>query len=449
MTFLYHLAIHCYVLAIRIAAIFNPKARQWIRGRRGIFNELIQKLSGERLANSRCVWVHAASLGEFEQGRPIIEQIKQKYPDTKIILTFFSPSGYEIRKDYGGADFVFYLPADTPRNARRFLDIVQPDLAIFIKYEFWYNYLNTLKLRHTPTLLVSAIFREKQIFFRPYGQFFKRMLTCFEHVFVQDNFSLELLQKNNLTHASVAGDTRMDSVYQLSQNPKQFPLIEAFKGENDLLVCGSTWREDEVWLLDFLNKTQSSPPPTAKGGDFSLRERLSASLSPPLEGAGGRTVQKTIIAPHDISESHIQYILSNLKIKAVRYSQANLETIQEAEVLIIDNIGMLSSIYQYGKWAYIGGGFGASIHNTQEAFVYGLPVVFGPKYHKFKEAVDLLAEGGGFVVHSRAEFGTVFEKLQDENTYKTASKICLDYVNQNKGATAKIMSYIHPYFIDA
>jgi len=449
MTFLYHLAIHCYVLAIRIAAIFNPKARQWIRGRRGIFNELIQKLSGERLANSRCVWVHAASLGEFEQGRPIIEQIKQKYPDTKIILTFFSPSGYEIRKDYERADFVFYLPADTPRNARRFLDIVQPDLAIFIKYEFWYNYLNTLKLRHTPTLLVSAIFREKQIFFRPYGQFFKRMLTCFEHVFVQDNFSLELLQKNNLTHASVAGDTRMDSVYQLSQNPKQFPLIEAFKGENDLLVCGSTWREDEVWLLDFLNKTQSSPPPTAKGGDFSLRERLSASLSPPLEGAGGRTVQKTIIAPHDISESHIQYILSNLKIKAVRYSQANLETIQEAEVLIIDNIGMLSSIYQYGKWAYIGGGFGASIHNTQEAFVYGLPVVFGPKYHKFKEAVDLLAEGGGFVVHSRAEFGTVFEKLQDENTYKTASKICLDYVNQNKGATAKIMSYIHPYFIDA
>jgi len=431
MTFLYHLAIHCYVLAIRIAAIFNPKARQWIRGRRGIFDELKRTFAGERLANSRCVWVHAASLGEFEQGRPIIEQIKQKYPDTKIILTFFSPSGYEIRKDYEGADFVLYLPADTPRNARRFLDIVQPDLAIFIKYEFWYNYLNTLKLRHTPTLLVSAIFREKQIFFRPYGQFFKRMLTCFEHIFVQDDFSLKLLEKNDITHASVAGDTRMDSVYQRSRNPKQFPLIEAFKGENDLLVCGSTWREDEVWLLDFLNTTPSRPVET----------RLIASLP---DG-----IWKTIIAPHDISESHIQYILSNLKIKAVRYSQANLETIQEAEVLIIDNIGMLSSIYQYGKWAYIGGGFGASIHNTQEAFVYGLPVVFGPKYHKFKEAVDLLAEGGGFVVHSRAEFGTVFEKLQDENTYKTASKICLDYVNQNKGATAKIMSYIHPYFIDA
>jgi len=257
MTFLYNFAIHCYVFAIRIAALFNPKARKWIHGRRGIFEELKQKIPDERFAKSFYVWVHAASLGEFEQGRPIIEEIKQQYPDTKIILTFFSPSGYEIRKDYEGADIVCYLPADTPRNARRFLDIVQPDLAIFIKYEFWYNYLNTLKLRHTPTLLVSAIFREKQIFFRPYGKFFKRMLTCFEHIFVQDNFSLKLLEKNNITHASIAGDTRMDRVYQLSRNPKKIPLVAAFKGKNDLLICGSTWREDEVWLLDFLNKTPS------------------------------------------------------------------------------------------------------------------------------------------------------------------------------------------------
>ena len=280
MKLFYNLAIHIYVLAIRIAALFNPKARKWIRGRRGIFDRLKQEFAEERFAKSFYVWVHAASLGEFEQGRPIIEAIKQKYPDTKIILTFFSPSGYEIRKDYEGVDWVFYLPADTPQNARRFLDIVQPDLAIFIKYEFWYNYLNTLKLRRTPTLLVSAIFRENQIFFRPYGQFFKRMLTCFEYIFVQDNFSLELLQKNNITHASVAGDTRMDRVYQLSRNPKKFPLIEAFKGENDLLICGSTWREDEAWLLGFLNNKNI----------------------------------KTIIAPHDISESHIQYILSNLNL---------------------------------------------------------------------------------------------------------------------------------------
>ena len=420
MTFLYNLVIHCYVLAIRITSLFNPKARKWIRGRRGIFDKLKKQFSEERFAKSFYVWVHAASLGEFEQGRPIIEAIKRKYPDTKIILTFFSSSGYEIRKNYKGADIVCYLPADTPRNARQFLDIVQPDLAIFIKYEFWYNYLNTLKLRHTPTLLVSAIFREKQIFFRPYGQFFKRMLTCFEHIFVQDDFSLKLLEKNNITHASIAGDTRMDRVYQLSRNPKQFPLVAAFKGENDLLICGSTWREDEVWLLDFLNKT---PHP--------VETRLIASL-----------LRKTIIAPHDISESHIQFIINNLTLKTVRYSQANLENIHDAQVLIIDNIGMLSSIYQYGKWAYIGGGFGASIHNTQEAFVYGLPVIFGPKYHKFKEAVDLLEQGGGFAIHSGEEFEAVFEKLQNEAAYDTASQVCLKYVERNKGASQKIMTYI-------
>ncbi len=426
MNLLYNFAIHCYVLAIRIVSLFNPKARKWIHGRRGIFEKLNTQMNILRTGSSRYVWIHAASLGEFEQGRPIIEAIKQKYPDTKIILTFFSPSGYEIRKNYEGADIVCYLPADTPRNARRFLDIIQPDLAIFIKYEFWYNYLTTLKLRHTPTLLVSAIFREKQIFFRPYGQFFKRMLTCFEHIFVQDDFSLKLLEKSKIAHASIAGDTRMDRVYQLSQNPKQFPLIEAFKGENDLLICGSTWREDEVWLLDFLNKTEHP-----------VETRLIASLR-----------HKTIIAPHDVSESHIQYILANLEVKTVRYSQANLETIDDAQVLIIDNIGMLSSIYQYGKWAYIGGGFGASIHNTQEAFVYGLPVIFGPQYHKFKEAVDLVAQGGGFTVHSGAEFETVFQKLQDENTYNTASQICLAYVERNKDATEKIMSYIENMFIN-
>ena len=430
MNLLYNFAIHCYVLAIRIVSLFNPKARKWTHGRRGIFEELNTQMNVLRAGSSRYIWVHAASLGEFEQGRPIIEEIKQKYPDTKIILTFFSPSGYEIRKNYEDADIVCYLPADTPRNARQFLDIIQPDLAIFFKYEFWYNYLNTLKLCHTPTLLVSAIFREKQIFFRPYGQFFKRMLTCFEHIFVQDDFSLKLLEKNNITHASIAGDTRMDSVYQLSRNPKQFPLIEAFKGKNDLLICGSTWREDEVWLLPFLNKIH--PPVETQ---LIASPQLIASLP-----------EKIIIAPHDISDSHIQYILANLKIKTVRYSQANLETIQEAKVLIIDNIGMLSSIYQYGKWAYIGGGFGASIHNTQEAFVYGLPVIFGPKYHKFKEAVDLVAQGGGFAVYSEAEFEAVFQKLQDENTYNAASQICLAYVDRNKGATEKIMAYLSPFF---
>ena len=257
MTFLYHLAIHCYVLAIRIASLFHPKARKWIRGRRNIFEELGQQFAGERFAKSFYVWVHAASLGEFEQGRPVMEEIKRKYPDTKIILTFFSPSGYEIRKDYEGADYVCYLPADTPRNARQFIDLVQPNLAIFIKYEFWRNYLTTLDLRGTPTLLISAIFREKQIFFRPYGQMFRRMLTCFDHLFVQDDFSLKLLHKNGITNVTTTGDTRMDRVYELSRNPKKFPLIEAFVAHQDTLICGSTWQEDEIWLLPFLNEKKT------------------------------------------------------------------------------------------------------------------------------------------------------------------------------------------------
>lgn len=406
---LYKLSIHLYILAIRLAARWNPKAKKWIDGRKNIF----QNIKKEFQPDAPVVWVHAASLGEFEQGRPLIEAIKQQYPTHKIVLTFFSPSGYEIRKNYDAADYVCYLPADTPRNAARFLDLIQPDLAIFIKYEFWFNYLNTLKKRNTPTLLVSAVFRPQQIFFRPYGQFFKQMLFCFEHIFVQDEASLSLLSQNDIQNATIVGDTRMDRVWQLSRQASKIPIVDSFKANNDLLICGSTWPADEALLFPAFQEIKNTPPNL-----------------------------KFILAPHQIDEPHIQQIEANLSLPSIRYSQADAANVQDADVLIIDNIGMLSSLYRYGKYAYIGGGFGSGIHNTQEAFVHGLPVLFGPKYNKFKEAVDLVAQGGAFVIEDSTALKKTLNNLTDNVNYATASQVCLDYVQAHKGATERIMTYI-------
>ncbi len=406
---LYNLSIHLYILAIRLAARWNPKAKKWINGRKNIF----QNIKKEFQPDAPVVWVHAASLGEFEQGRPLIEAIKKQYPTHKIVLTFFSPSGYEIRKNYDAADYICYLPADTPRNVARFLDLIQPDLAIFIKYEFWFNYLNTLKKRNTPTLLVSAVFRPQQVFFRPYGQFFKRMLFCFEHIFVQDEASFNLLSQNGIQNATVVGDTRMDRVWQLSRQASKIPIVDSFKANNELLICGSTWPADEALLFPTFQEIKTTQPNL-----------------------------KFILAPHQIDEAHIQQIEANLSCSNIRYSQANEANVQGIDVLIIDNIGMLSSLYCYGKYAYIGGGFGSGIHNTQEAFVYGLPVIFGPKYNKFKEAVDLVTQGGAFVIQDSKAFEKTLDSLSDETTYATASQVCLDYVQKHKGATERIMTYI-------
>ncbi len=409
MRLLYNIGVGFYILGIRLVSLWNRKASLWLAGRKDIF----KKIQTEFQPDLPVIWIHAASLGEFEQGRPLIEALKKQYPGNKILLTFFSPSGYEIRKNYELADYVCYLPADTASNATRFIEIIQPKLVIFVKYEFWYHYLNTLKKQHIPTLLVSAIFRPQQIFFRPYGQFFRGILGCFEHIFVQDKNSLELLNKNNIQNVSITGDTRMDRVWQLSQQDKRLPIIATFKGHHDLLICGSTWPADEQFLLPAFQRLKQAYPKL-----------------------------KFIIAPHQIDEGHISQIEDKLPLPHSRYSKAEFADLSKPDVLIIDNIGMLSTLYRYGKYAYIGGGFGTNIHNIQEAFVYGLPVIFGPKHTKFKEAVDLINLGGGFGLQKMDEFEDYFHFLNKKIHYENARQVCLTYTEQHRGATEQVIKHI-------
>lgn len=351
-----------------------------------------------------CVWFHCASLGEFEQGRPLIEKIKQKNPAQKILLTFFSPSGYEIRKDYKSADFVCYLPFDSPRNVSRFLDKFQPTAAIFVKYEFWHFYLKNLKKRQISTFLVSAVFRKEQLFFRWYGNFFRKMLNCFSQIFVQDEASAKLLKINNLTDVIVAGDTRIDRVLDIASAKKPMPEIEAFCESKKIIVVGSSWQPDEAVLLPFFNSKLPS--------DW-----------------------KVIIAPHEIGEQHLKAIETNSELPTVRYSVFSESEKNDARVLIIDNIGMLSSLYRFGNIAYIGGGFGSGIHNTLEPIAHGLPVVFAKKYHKFSEAVALVNSGGGFTIQNQSDFEKTINFLFDEKNRTSASAKAKRYVDENRGAT--------------
>jgi len=405
MQVIYSVAIHAYRLLIWLTSLFNEKAKLWINGRKNIFQQLEKKIS----KNDRLLWIHCASLGEFEQGRPIIEKLKAQQTDLKILLTFFSPSGYEIRKHYEQADYVFYLPADTRKNARRFLEIVQPHFAIFVKYEFWYHYLHELKNRQVPTYLISAIFHTKQPFFSSlYGKFFQSILHCFQFIFVQNKNSAKLLRQIDIQNFEVVGDTRIDRVLQIAKTARTFPKIEHFKGKSSLLICGSTWSSDEAILSQYIHQDQSN--------------------------------WKYVFAPHDISESHLQQIETQLRVPHQRYSQfqANSST----KVLIIDNIGLLSQLYQYGKVAFIGGGFGVGIHNTLEPAAFGLPVLFGSKYHKFEEAVALVQQKGAFVVNNLADFQYHFQALQEENIYKVTSQKVQAYLQLNEGATMKILAYL-------
>ena len=312
--------------------------------------------------------MHCASLGEFEQGRPLIEKIKAEQPDQKIILTFFSPSGFEIRKNYDYADCIVYLPYDSPSNARQFLDLVKPKKAIFVKYEFWHFYLKGLKKRKIPTYLISTVFRKEQSFFKWYGGFFRNMLSSFTHIFTQDENSVLLLKEINFENAKAIGDTRVDRVLAIGKSAKQFPEIEAFCAQSNILICGSTWPPDEAILAHFIN---NSLPPN----------------------------WKIIIAPHDIKTSHIEQIQKRFTVPTNTYTNLAIGRKNDAKVLIINNIGILSSIYQYGKIAYIGGGFGSGIHNTLEPITFGLPVIFGSKFQKFTEAVELVKSGGHFQIH--------------------------------------------------
>ncbi|MFK7771832.1 MAG: 3-deoxy-D-manno-octulosonic acid transferase [Saprospiraceae bacterium] len=379
----------------------------WIQGRKGIF----AKMESQITDNQSIIWFHCASLGEFEQGRPLLEKIKKTLPEHKILLTFFSPSGYEIRKNYENADYIFYLPIDTRRNAKKFLKIVQPTMAFFVKYEFWFNYLNQLNQRKTPTYLISSIFRKDQIFFKPYGSFFKKMLLFFDHIFVQNETSKTILLDNGISHLSVAGDTRVDRVLEIQKNKKSFDQIKSFKGTADILIGGSTWPPDEDILIEWIHAQK----------DFRW---------------------KFIIAPHDISEHHLVEIEKKLKINTVRFSKANTFNSAAAKVMIIDNIGMLSSLYQYGKIALIGGGFGSGIHNTLEPITFGLPVIFGKKYTKFEEAINLVETGGGFSIVNYDEFKSVMENLANDEHYNNASTNAKKYILESQGATKEIFDFV-------
>lgn len=391
---------------MRLAALFHPKARRWVDGRRQWrvrYTRAFEK-------KGRVLWVHAASLGEFEQGRPVIEVFREKYPGWQIVLTFFSPSGYEIRKNYPLADFVCYLPADTRRNARDFLDLIQPDAAVFVKYEFWAGYLSELKRRRTPTLLVSALFRPGQPFFRWYGAFWRRMLGCFSHIFVQNETSARLLDGIGVPHYTVAGDTRVDRVLKLAENAPENGVVRAFAGNSPVFIAGSSWEADEAVFLPVLQQAAFQH-------------------------------YKIIIAPHEPSEKHLSQLIARLHRPFVRYS-ACTAAVPEADILLIDNVGLLNTLYRYGSVAFIGGGFGKGIHNTLEPAAFGLPVLFGPRYEKFEEARQMVACGGAFAVRDAAELQNVLEKLQDRTIYEKASASTRAYLAESRGATERVLLYL-------
>ena len=361
--------------------------------------------------DARYIWFHAASLGEFEQGRPLIEKIRAKYPDYRILLTFFSPSGYEVRKNYRGADIVCYLPFDKPRNVRKFLDLVNPCMAFFIKYEFWKNYLDELHKRRIPVYSVSSIFRRGQIFFKWYGGTYRNVLRNFDHILVQNERPKRYLAKIGINRVTVVGDTRFDRVLQIREEAKDLPLVELFKNNTMTFVAGSSWQPDEDLFIEYFNQHPEV---------------------------------KLIIAPHVIDENHLVEIIRKLKRPYVRYTRADEKNVRKADCLIIDRFGLLSSIYRYGEIAYIGGGFGVGIHNTLEAAVYGIPVIFGPKYQKFQEAVQLLEAKGGFSVKSYEELKALLDRmLEDESFLRETGTNAGTYVTGNAGATDKVLGMIN------
>ena len=404
---LYNLAIGIYDLIVHIMAPFSRKPRKMMKGHWVVYELLRQQIEKD----ARYIWFHAASLGEFEQGRPLIEKIRAKYPDYKILLTFFSPSGYEVRKNYRGADVVCYLPFDKPRNVKKFLDISNPVMAFFIKYEFWKNYLDELNKRRIPVYSVSSIFRKDQIFFKWYGGTYRNVLKNFDYLFVQNEASRRFLSKIGINKVTVVGDTRFDRVLQIREEAKELPLVEKFKGDSFTLVAGSSWGPDEDLFLEYFNTHPE---------------------------------MKLIIAPHVIDENHLVEIISKLKRPYVRYTRADERNVQKADCLIIDCFGLLSSIYRYGEVAYIGGGFGVGIHNTLEAAVYGIPVVFGPKYQKFMEAKQLIEAQGAFSISNYEELGSLFDRfLTDEHFHRATGSNAGFYVTNNAGATDKVLSMIN------
>lgn len=405
MVFLYNLGIRFYQIIVGVASLFNKKAKLFKDGRKGWEKRLRETLK----ENDRVVWFHCASLGEFEQGRPVIEAFRVKYPEIKILLTFFSPSGYEIRKNYQGADHIFYLPLDTYWNSKKFLDIVNPIATIFVKYEFWYFYLNGLKKRGIPTYVISAIFRSDQAFFKWYGGWYRKFLTNFQHLFVQNEKSKELLASIGVNNVTVAGDTRFDRVISNAKAAKVIPLIEQFIGDSKVLVAGSTWPKDEEIIIEHL-----------KTNPHNL---------------------KLIIAPHEIHEQEIEKLRNCFGLKTLRYTKPEECNPSDAQVLIIDTIGILSSIYRYGNISYIGGGFGVGIHNTLEAAVFGIPVIFGPNYLRFQEAVELIESGTAKAINGLQAFNNSLNFYISPNEQNiNVKEINHNYFTKKSGATAIIIN---------
>ncbi len=408
---LYNLFLVLYSIGIRVASTWNPKAKKWVNGRKDIFALINSKLKTQ---NTKPIWMHCASLGEFEQGRPLLEELKNKNEKITIVLTFFSPSGYEVMKDYKGADFVFYLPMDSPVNANFFLDAVQPSLVLWVKYEYWFYYLDELKQRRIPTILVSGIFRESHPFFKWYGAIWRKMLGSFTHFFVQNEESKELLARLNFkSNVSINGDTRFDRVLEIADNFTPVPCIADFCGDSIIIVAGSTWEEDEIELIHFV-KTHSGI--------------------------------KFIIAPHEIDEENLTDVKKEFP-GSILYSELEQTTNnnkQTTNVLIIDNIGMLSRLYNYATIAYVGGGFGADgVHNVLEAAVYGKPVIFGPVYEKFDEAIGLVDAGGAISINGPISLEEVLDSLiNDEAERKRRGDAALKYVESNTGASKKIIQFI-------
>ena len=439
---MYNIAIYIYLIGVAIGSLFNKKIKKMWRGEREAVDLLKEKVD----PTAKYVWFHAASLGEFEQGRPLIEQLRATHPEYKILLTFFSPSGYEVRKNYEGADIVCYLPLDTIRNARRFLRAVHPVMAFFIKYEFWYNYLHILRHRGVPVYSVSSIFRPGQVFFKWYGRNYAKVLHCITHFFVQNEVSLQLLKGIGIDEATVVGDTRFDRVLQIKEQAKKLPIVEAFKGINGKGdACKDDLSEDACKgaLSEDACKDNLS-----ENGCKGCKVFVAGSSWQPDEDIFIRFFNdhpdwKLIIAPHVIGEDHLAYILDKLQMKAVRYTQATEQSAAEARCLIIDCFGLLSTIYRYGEIAYVGGGFGVGIHNVPEAAVWGVPVLFGPNNKRFLEAQDLLACKGSFEVTDYDSFNTIISRLISDDKFRhQCGEASANYVKSRSGATDIIMKSV-------
>jgi 3-deoxy-D-manno-octulosonic-acid transferase len=422
MNSIYSVSIFLYGLGIRVAAWFRPKARQWVRGRKGLFTRLAGDLQARECAWNGTVWFHCASLGEFEQGRPVMEHFREQYPAYRIVLTFYSPSGYDVRQNYPGADFIFYLPLDTPANARKLIRLIKPNLVFFIKYEYWFNILRELRRQRIPVFIISAVFHRDQPFFRWYGTWFRKQLANISWFFLQNDGSMKLAETTGIRQFTVTGDTRFDRVGMISDQARSFPGIERFAGNAMVFLGGSTWEPDEAMLLTLVKKDWPG--------------------------------MKFIIAPHEVHTSRIED-LENKLLSAhhspltthhslvIRYSSLDRNDAAAARVLIIDTIGILAHLYRYASFALVGGGFGSGIHNILEAAAFGKPVFFGPRYGKFTEARELLGAGGAFCVNTPEELEQIVSKLvHDPEALSSASAVCRNYVESNRGATRRIVQGI-------